>query len=227
MTVLPSVRRISSTFSTDRLAAMTAAGVLTIHEGHFLYPADPQGMHLTRFFSIEPLARHAQFVSWIAEDIAQWIATRQIQPDCLFAPAQAGVTTVAMAIAQHIGVSAALWPTLPSGRFCEPTGARATDFVEGGITPGARVLIFNGVTQQGRCVGQRLQDFAKTYGGETVGLAVVAKGTTGKVADLEREWGEDFYATIQIDIPVFPPAQCPLEGKSNTPLLQPWTMLRN
>lgn len=218
---VPYLWSVSKNFQ-DRLEEMAKAGVLTVREGHFLYPADEKGMHLTRFFSVTPLARNPKFVGWIAEDIVQWAGHEGIRADCLLAPAQAGVIELARAVATRLNLSLALWNSYPTGRFYEPTGEPAKDFAEGRIETGMRVIPFNGVTQQGRCVGQRLQDFAKSYGGEIVGLAVFAKGTTGLVADLEKRWGRKFYATVQVDVPVYPATQCPLEGKSS-PKLIPWT----
>lgn len=226
MTDVPHVIPVSPTFARERFAQMGEAGVLRVHEGHFLYPADEQGMHLTRFFSIEPLARREAFVTWIVEDLCQWITRADIRPDLLLAPAQPGVATLAEATGRRAHCAVALWNTLPTGRFHEPTGRPAHDFAAGGITAGQRILIFNGVTQQGRCVGQRLQGFAKAYGGCIAGLAVVAKGTAGMVAEVERMWREKFYATVQVDIPVYAPSACPLEGRADTPRLTPWTSLR-
>ena len=222
---LPYLWSASTSFPSDRIEKMAEAGLLKVHDGHFLYPADEQGMHLTRFFSVRPFARFPEFADWVADDILTWAESEAIGADVLLAPDQEGVTTLARAVSDRLGIGLALWRTLPSGRFIDPTGG-VTDFTEGRIEKGMRVIPFNGATLQGRCVGARLQDFTKAHGGEVAGLAVFAKGTTGIVEEVERKWGAKFYATIQIDVPVYSPEQCPLEGKPGAPKLIPWTEIK-
>lgn len=223
---IPNLWSVSSTFPSEQLEEMGRSGALFVHEGHFLYPADEKGMHLTRFFSVERVARVPLYVEWIAQDVAQWAAREGIRAEGILAPWQKGVIALTREIARQLQIQPAFWQTLPTGRFQEPTGDPQRDFVEGEIRKGQKVILFNGVTQQGRCVGQRLQDFAKSYGGEIVGLAVFAKGTTGVVVDVEKLWKAKFYATIQVDVPVYPADRCPveLEKKGLPPV--PWTVLK-
>ncbi len=223
---LPYLWAVSATFPEEQLEEMGRSGALFVHEGHFLYPADEKGMHLTRFFSVERLARVPTYLDWIAADIARWADREGILADCLLAPWQKGVIALTREVARQLKIQPAFWQTFPSGRFQEPTGDPSKDFVEGKIEKGGRVIVFNGVTQQGRCVGQRLQDFSKAHGGEVVGLAVFAKGTTGLVVDVEKRWGRKFYATIQVDVPVYPPEQCPLEKLGKVPPLVSWTEIK-
>lgn len=222
----PHVELVSKTFSQNRFQEMVRAGALRVHEGHYLYPADEKGNHLTRFYSTEPLSRNLNFVRWVAEDISRWAKEKEILADILFAPADPSIATLTKAVGEALNISVTLWKYLPTGRFGELTGDASADFIQGRIAPGTRVIVFNGVTQQGRCVGEKLQNFAKKYGGEIVGLAVFAKGATDLVAKVEKEWGEKFYAAVRVQIPAYPPHQCPLEGQSDAPKLIPWTNLK-
>ncbi len=219
---LPYLWSASTSFPSDRIEKMAEAGILKVRDGHFLYPADERGMHLTRFFSVRPFARFPEFADWVADDILTWAESEAIGADGLLAPDQEGAKTLAEVVSDRLGINLVLWRTLPSGRFAEPTGG-PEDFTEGRIEKGMRIIPFNGATLQGRCVGQRLQDFCKAHGGEVAGLAVFAKGTTGIVEELENKWGAKFYATIQVDVPVYSPEQCPLEKLGRIPPLVPWT----
>jgi hypothetical protein len=196
------VRLVSPTFTRERLDAIFRETRPFTDTGHYLYPADSQGNHAAGFFAFEPIARVPAFVDAIADDIAAWIRLRRIEFDVLFAPAQPSVRPLAEAVAERVGRPTAYWEYLPSGRF----GDR---LVEGSVSKGARALVFNGVSLQGRCVGLRLPEFVERLGGTTVAAAVFAKGVGPMIRETEARMGPRFYATVQVAVPVFPPSECP------------------
>jgi orotate phosphoribosyltransferase len=209
----------SETFPPHKIDQILDATGVFHAEGHFLYPADVEGAHLLRFFSIEPIAQNKTFLRWIVEDIMQWAKREDIFYDVIFCPDQSGVVDIADEIARASGARIACW------EYDSQTGRFGSELVEGSIHRGERVLVFNGVTQQGRCVGQRLPDFVETFGGEVVGAAVFAKGTTGLVEQTEKRYGSLFYAAIQVDIPVYASNECPRCLAGDKDSLQPWTDL--
>lgn len=187
---------------------------------HVLYPADENGSHLLRFFSLEAIAQDDIPVIFIAEAIAVWAVRRNIVFDVVFAPYAPVVKDIAKHLAWTLGCDFAFWEYHDTGRFGDK-------LVEGKVQPGDRVLVFNGVTQTGRCVGQRLPSFVEGLGGTVVGAAVFAKGTNSFVRECELKYGSRFYSAIQVDIPVYSPEECPkcLAGDRNS--LRPWTTLLN
>lgn len=206
----------SATFPRDRLEAILHEARPFHPEGHFLYPPDERGNHLQGFFLLEPVAADARFVDWIAQDVAAWTDRQGIAFDVLFAPAQPAVRILADAIAAKVHRPAAYWEYLPSGRFGER-------LVDGQVAAGSRALVFNGVSHTGRCVGQRLPDFVAGLGGTTVAAAAFVKGSAPKVAETEARMGDRFYSAVRAEVPVFPPAGCPLCARGGPPV--PWTTL--
>lgn len=180
--------------------------------GHCLYPADDEGNHLENFFLIENVVKNENLVDAVTDDMALW--ARNIDFDVIFAPAQHAVMKLANKLAGKLGKITAFWEYLPSGRF-------GNKLVEGDVK-GKKCIVFNGVTQQGRCVGLRLPQFVESVGGTIVAACVFAKGTTSLVEQTEKKWGSLFYSTIQVDVKVYPPKECPLCGKEP---LKKWTKL--
>ena len=185
-------------------------------DGHYLYPADRDGNHLKGFLAFEPVARHPTFMARIADDIVSWAEDRSIDFDVLFAPAQPAVRILADAVAGALKKTAAYWEYRRSGRF----GDR---LVEGSVKPGSRAIVFNGVSLQGRCVGDRLPAFVERLGGSVVGAAVFAKGTAERIRDTEMRLGDRFYSTIRVDVPIYDATACPMCASTHEPPV-PWTM---
>lgn len=206
----------SDTFPRERLETILREARPFHADGHFLYPADDQGNHLQGYFLLEPVATDSRFVDWIAEDVATWVDRATIHADVLFAPAQPAVKVLGEAIARKTAIPTAYWEYRPSGRF----GDR---LVEGQVDPGARALVFNGVSHTGRCVGQRLPGFVESLGGTSVAAAVFVKGSTPKVAETEGRLGDRFYSAVRAEVPLFVPNGCPLCARMGPPV--PWTAL--
>ena len=181
--------------------------------GHYLYPSDSEGNHLENFFLIENVVKNESLVDAITVDMALW--AKGIDFDIIFAPSQPAIKTLATRLAKKLGKKTAFWEYLPSGRF-------GSMLVEGNVK-GKKCIVFNGVTQQGRCVGLRLPEFVESSGGKVVGACVFAKGTTGLVEQTEKRWGKLFYSTVQVDVKVYAPKECALCG-GKLPLKK-WTEL--
>lgn len=172
-------------------------------EGHFLYPADDRGNHLKGFFALEPVVRHPEFIGWIRDDVVAWSEEESIDVDVVFAPASAAVRALADPIARALRVPAAYWEYLDSGRF----GDR---LVDGDVSRGSKVLTYNGVSLTGNCVGYRLPQFVERLGGHVTAAAVFTKGTAPRVRDTETRFGARFHSALQVDVPIYAPAECPM-----------------
>lgn len=171
--------------------------------GHYRYPDDAQGNHTKGFFAIEPVTRSSAFVDAIADDVRAWAVKSLRGVDVVFAPAQPAVRPLADAVARRLGIPAAYWEYLPSGRF----GDR---LVDGSVPPGSRTLALNGVSLQGRCVGLRLPQFIERLGATTIGAAVFARGSTDLVRQTEERLGPRFYSAVQVEVPIYPASDCPM-----------------
>src|SRR5712691_6744075 len=86
-------------------------------QGHYLYPADANGIHTKGFFAIEPVSRSPEFVNAIADDVARWADRESIDVDVIFAPGQPAVRPLAEAVGKRLGKPRSYWEYLPSGRF--------------------------------------------------------------------------------------------------------------
>ncbi len=205
----------SPSFPKSSLDEMLAVAKPFDPDGHYLYPADPQGSHLGGFFAFEPIARHPAFVAQIAADIASWARARAVDFDVIFAPASPAVRLLSEAVGAALGKDVAHWEYRPNGRF----GDR---LVDGSVTPGSRAIVFNAVSLNGRCVGNRLPAFVEGLGGSVVAAAVFVKGTADQVRATERRWGDGFYSTVQADVPIYEAAACPICATGHGHPI-PWT----
>lgn len=187
---------------------------------HVRYPADKQGAHLFRFFRLN---RNMVQLHEIACQLHFWLQENNIEYNTIFAPNQGVVREIIGRLAEvesgygvRLQKPVVLWEYLPTGRFGDK-------LVSGEIKPGDRVLVYNAVSIQGKCIGERLPSFVEALGGEVVAIACFAKGTTPKVRELEEKWGNKFYSAIQVDIPVYKPENCPMCRAGEK--LIPWTEL--
>lgn len=179
--------------------------------GHYRYPDDAEGNHTRGFFAIERVTRTPAFVDAIADDVDAWARQTLADADVVFAPAQPAVRPLAEAVRVRLGIPTAYWEYQPSGRY-------GTRLVEGEVPPGSRALALNGVSLQGRCVGLRLPQFIEGLGGTMIGAAVFAKGTAALVRQTEQRFGDRFYSTVQVDVPIFAPSECPACASAEGPV---------
>lgn len=212
----------SKTIPEEQIAKILSTPGIVFKNGHFEYPVSNQeqtGNHLQSVFLIEPIAANKQYVDWIVEDIANWLDKEHIEVDVVFAPAQEAVKVIVDALAKKKNLKTAFWEYLPGGWFGQKV-------VGGEVKAGDRVLVFNGVSQQGRCVGLRLPSFVEKLGGETVAAAVFAKGTTEGVKEAEKKYGDKLYSTVQVSIPISTPDTCHICKNDPSKKLIPWTELK-
>ena len=212
----------SKTMPGEKLGKILSTPGIVFTNGHYEYPVsnkEQAGNHLQSVFLIEPIAANAQFVEWIVDDVIRWLESEHIEIDAVFAPAQPAVKIVVDVLAMKLGVKSVYWEYLPGGWF-------GSKVVEGELKPGDRVLVFNGVSQQGRCVGNRLPGFVDALGGTTVAAAVFAKGTAEGVKAAEERFGSKLYSTIQVTIPISTPDSCSICKSDPSKKLVPWTELR-
>ena len=209
-TATDAVRPVSKTFPRRDLDRILEEARPFTDTGHYLYPDDANGNHTRGFFAFEPISRSTAWIDAIAKDIGVWARTQSIDVDRVFAPAQPAVRPLADAVAARLGVPTAFWEYLPSGRF----GDR---LVEGSVPQGSMALALNAVSLQGRCVGLRLPQFVEALGGTVVAAAVFAKGEADLVRRTEERLRDRFYSTIQVRVPIYPPAECPLCAAEGRP----------
>lgn len=216
----------SDSFPKEKIDKILATPGIYVTDGHFEYPVTDGnriGNHLDSVFVIEPIAKNPKFVDWIVDDILNWIGKYDIQFDVIFAPAQPAVQTIVDKLAARTGTRQAYWEYFSSGWF-------GSKLVAGMVKPGERVLVFNGVTQQGRCVGERLPSFLEELGANPVAAAVFAKGTASGVSIPEKRFSDKFYSAVQATILVNSRDSCPdcQSSKPNSSInLRPWTMVHN
>ena len=213
-TVNDSIHLTSPTFPPPTLDRILGEAHPFTNQGHYLYPADAAGIHTRGFFAIEPVARRPEFVEAIADDVARWADRESIDVDLVFAPAQPAVRPLAEGVGKRLSKPRAYWEYFASGRF----GDR---LVEGSVPSGTKALALNGVSLQGRCVGLRLPEFVEGLGGTVVAAAVFAKGTAELVRKTEAHLGSRFYSTLQVDVPIYTPAECPICAHTHLPPV-PW-----
>ncbi len=218
-----SLKVTSTTMPDQQIGTILQTPGIFFGPGHYLYPAregNRSGNHLDAVFLIEPIAANEQFIDWIVSDVCRWIQKENIQFEVIFAPAQPAVQKMVHKLAAATRAREAFWEYLPSGWFGDK-------LVSGEVKPGDRVLVFNAVTQQGRCVGERLPAFVEGLGGKPVAAAVFAKGTAGGVKAAEERYGPKFYASVQVTIGIETPEQCHICKKDGSAELIPWTQLRD
>lgn len=212
----------SKTMPADKIGQILSTPGIVFTDGHFEYPVsnnEQKGNHLQSVFLIEPIAANQQFVDWLVDDVVRWMDASKIQVDAVFAPAQPAVKTIVDELAKKKNLQAVYWEYLPGGWF-------GNKVVSGELKPGAKVLVFNGVSQQGRCVGNRLPSFVESLGGQTVAAAVFAKGTAPGVKDAEQKFGDKLYATVQVNIPISAPSDCSICKKDPSSKPIPWIQLK-
>ena len=218
-----SLHVVSDSFPRDQIEEILSEPGIFFSDGHFEYPApldDRHGNHLNAIFILEPIAKKERFRHWIACDILLWLKRENITFDVILAPAQPAVMAIVEDLCKLTSTRSAFWEYLPQGWF----GNR---LVKGEILKGDRVLAFNGLSQTGNCVGNRLPAFASSLGGDTVAAAVFAKGSGKGVVAAEERYGPKLYSSLQVDVQVETPDQCQQCRKEPKAELTAWTKMRD
>lgn len=208
MPIPEGITLISPTFSPQSLEALLEKTHPFITQAHLRYPADNLGpsFHLPSFFYFSKILRDPSAAKLIAGDLGNWITSNKIPVDVIFAPADPEVKEIVKELSRMLNKPSAFLKVLPSGRFGESIEGKKH------LTPGKNVLIFNGVSTTGRCVGLRLPQFAEQNHANVSAIAAFAKGSSPGVKEAEQKFHNRFYSAIQVNLPLYPaePQKCPL-----------------
>ena len=176
----------------DEIARMTmdlfrrAGAVL---EGHFLLTS---GLHSGSYLEKFLVLQWPQYTEQLCAMLAEHYRGRGVE--VVAGPTTGGVI-LAYDVARHLGVR---------GIFAERTeDGRA--FRRGfGIRPGERVLVVDDVLTTGGSVREVVAE-VRRLGGEVVGVGVLVDRGREPV-----DFGAPLFSLLQLSIPTYPPAQCPL-----------------
>ena len=220
----PKIKKISTSFDEKLLADILNIPNVYFPNGHFEYPVslnnEKVGNHLNSLFLFEPIAKQAQALDWITKDIELFCTNQNLNFNLIFAPNQASVVHVVKKLAKSLNVDYALLEYLPTGWFGD-------NIVYGSIKPGDKVLVLNGVSQQGRCVGLRLPSIVKNFKASVEAASVFATGNGAGVKEAIHSFGPKLYRTLELELESFTPANCPIcqADKNSQPV--PWTNYRD
>jgi hypothetical protein len=190
--------------------------------GHFEYPVsklDRHGSHLDAFFMLEPLINNKDFLDCLSADIKAWIEREKIEFDLFFAPAQPVVMWLIKHLANELNKDCAFL------EYDYQTGWFGTQIVEGIVKLEDRTIVFNGVSQTGKCVGISLPAVVEKAGAKVVAAGIFARGNSPSVRDTQEKYGSLLYTCMEAEVEIYPPDSCPLCLSKQA--LSPWTALRD
>ena len=172
------------------------------------------GHHTATYLRFDSIARIAQLVSVIARDMADWVRHR-----CLEGPITGLVVTGSSVQLLAERVVDLLYEQhrlrLVVTPFDERTGRIGTEVPAGSIRHDERFLVLNDVTTRGQCVS-KLAKVVTDHGGALAGMMVFARRDSGQfplMGELTAKY--PFYYTVDVQMPQWEPADCPLcrEGR--------------
>ncbi|WP_107561833.1 hypothetical protein [Candidatus Methylomirabilis limnetica] len=180
---------------------------------HLAYPSDHDGaqVHLDAYFSTEALVQIPEFASWLVEDVVLWMTAKDLRPQLIFAPGTDAVRVFVERLSKAVGAKPVYLETKPSGRF--------GNTIEGSVPTDASVLTFNLTSLTGgRCIGFRLPEAATHAGGNVIGTAAIALGTSPINEELRSRFSDNLYIAFHVAVTNHNPDACP----ANAPRLRPW-----
>ena len=175
------------------------------------------GHHTATYLRFESIACVPNLMKMIADDMADWIGRTFAENTVtgLLATASAA-ELLARGISDRFREKAGLRVTL-TPYSCE-TGRIGTEIKLGSVADGDRFLALNDVTTRGNCVS-KLGKVVTDNGGRLIGMMVFARRDSGQFPLMKELVAQyPFYYTVDLDMPQWEPANCPL-CKNNTPLL--------
>jgi orotate phosphoribosyltransferase len=168
-------------------------------EGHFQLSS---GLHSSRYIQCALVLQHPKYADRLGALLAEQFADETI--DAVVAPALGGII-VAHEAARHLDARA-LFAERQEGQMRLRRGF--------GIRPGERVLVVEDVVTTGRSLVEVIE-LVRQAGGEVVGVGALINRSAGAIY-----FGVSFRALITINIPVYPPDDCPLCA-SGVPIMAP------
>ena len=187
--------------TTDVAAILREVGAM--QDGHFLLSS---GRHGDQYIEKFALLMRPRETEQVCRDIAARFADAGIET--VAGPTTGGIL-LAFEIARQLGVRAVYAEHAASGN--------AREFRRGAtFRPGERVLVVDDIMTTGGAVRETLAALAP-YGVETVAAAVLVDRSGGRI-----DLGLPLFATLQVDIATFDPADCPL-CRAGVPLVKPGT----
>jgi orotate phosphoribosyltransferase len=175
------------------------------------------GHHTATYLRFESIARIPPLLTLIARDMADWICQtfRHNPLDGIVTTASAAqllAERVADMARDRMRLRVALTP------FDHDTGRIGADLVVGAVGPGERFVALNDVSARGACVG-KLGAVVTDRGGALAGLMMFARRDSGQFPLMNELAAKGpFYATADLEMPQWSPAECP-RCKTHFPLL--------
>jgi orotate phosphoribosyltransferase len=159
-------------------------------EGHFqLTSGKHSGRYVEKFRLLEQPVQTAA----LCEMIAGW--ARDLEPGVVAGPTTGGVI-ISYEVARLLGTRSI---------FAESNDGGGREFGRGfTIARAERVLVVDDVLTTGGSVRDVI-DAVFRLGGQVAGVAVLVDRAAGRT-----DFGSPFFACLQIDIPAYEPADCPL-----------------
>ncbi len=213
MRIAPGVTLVSPTLEAERARRIIKETDPFSTRQHLAYPSDHDGaqVHLEAYFSTEAIVQFPEFASWLVEDVVLWMTAKALRPQFIFAPGTGAVRGFVERLSRAVDAKPVYLETKPSGRF--------GDTIEGSLPADASVLTFNLTSLTGgRCIGFRLPEAATHAGGNVIGTAAIALGTSPLNEELRSRFSDNLYIAFHVAVTNHNPDACP----TNAPRLRPW-----
>ena len=174
-------------------------------EGHFLLSS---GLHSPKYLQCALVLQDPSRAERLCGQLARAFTGETI--DCVVGPALGGIV-VAHELARALRTKAV---------FAERENGRMTLRRGFQIEPGQRVLLAEDVITTGGSLREVLA-MVKAAGAEVAGVAALVDRTGAR----DPELGAPLTALVRLDVPIYPPEECPLCDKG-LPLVKPGSRLR-
>jgi orotate phosphoribosyltransferase len=169
-------------------------------EGHFLLTS---GLHSPKYLQCAKVMQDPARAERLCRRLAQAFADDRIQ--CVIGPAIGGIV-VAYELARALKARTV---------FAERENQVMTLRRGFAIEPGERILLVEDVVTTGGSL-REVQNLVTAAGGQVVAVAALVDRTSGR----ESGFGPPLTALLKMDVPTYPPEDCPL-CQTGVPLVAP------
>lgn len=175
------------------------------------------GHHTGIYVRFESIARFPELVTTIAANMAEWILqTFRHNPPTGIVTTSSDARLLAERTSDLLGERMPLRIVLTP--FDHERGKIGTEIARGTVETGERFLSLNDITTRGMCVS-KLGKVVTDRGGQLAGMMVFARRDSGQFPLMDELTATyPFYFSVDLDMPQWEPADCPL-CKENKPLL--------